>query len=209
MLALVVVALTIAAAAGFSWLAFSPSAAQWLVYQLVAAFDGRLAVGAVEGSLAQGISIRNVAYREEGTRVEIDHAEAAWQWSALLDFHAQFRRLALGRVTVTTAPSKERTQLPASLALPLRVSVDKGRIDRLIIVLDTQNLTLEDIDFRGSAGQARHLLEFFLKEIAPSVYNAAIADAQTYLRDRVADLEGACYAPEFGYWPKATIRKPR
>ena len=46
-------------------------------------------------------------------------------------------------------------------------------------------------------------------EIAPSVYNAAIADAQTYLRDRVADLEGACYAPEFGYWPKATIRKPR
>jgi uncharacterized protein (DUF2164 family) len=57
--------------------------------------------------------------------------------------------------------------------------------------------------------QARLLLEFFLKEIAPSVYNAAIADAQTYLRDRVADLEGACYAPEFGYWPKGTGRKSR
>jgi uncharacterized protein (DUF2164 family) len=57
--------------------------------------------------------------------------------------------------------------------------------------------------------QARLLLEFFLKEIAPSVYNAAIADAQTYFRDRVADLEGACYAPEFGYWPKATSRKSR
>jgi uncharacterized protein (DUF2164 family) len=57
--------------------------------------------------------------------------------------------------------------------------------------------------------QSRLLLEFFLKEIGPSVYNAAIADAQTYLRDRVADLEGACYAPEFAYWPKGTSRKSR
>ena len=67
----------------------------------------------------------------------------------------------------------------------------------------------EHLDEEFGELQARHLLEFFLREIAPSVYNAAIADAQTFLRDRVADLEGACYAPEFGYWPKATIRKPR
>jgi len=31
----------------------------------------------------------------------------------------------------------------------------------------------------------------------------------SWQRDRVSDLEGACYAPEFGYWPKATTRKPR
>ena len=52
------------------------------------------------------------------------------------------------------------------------------------------------------------LLEFFLKEIAPSVYNGAIADAQTYLRDRVADLDGACSVPEFAYWPRASVRRP-
>jgi uncharacterized protein (DUF2164 family) len=52
------------------------------------------------------------------------------------------------------------------------------------------------------------LLEFILKEIAPSVYNGAIADAQTYLRDRVADLDGACSVPEFAYWPKASVRQP-
>jgi len=67
----------------------------------------------------------------------------------------------------------------------------------------------EHLDQEMGELQARLLLEFFLEEIAPSVYNAAIADAQTYLRDRVADLEGACYAPEFGYWPKATTRKSR
>ncbi len=54
-------------------------------------------------------------------------------------------------------------------------------------------------DLRGIA-----LLEFFLKEIAPSVYNAAIADAQVFLRDRLVDLEATCYEPEFVYWPKAS-----
>jgi uncharacterized protein (DUF2164 family) len=48
------------------------------------------------------------------------------------------------------------------------------------------------------------LLDYILKEIAPSVYNRAVTDAQVYLRDRVADLEGACYEPEFTYWPKGT-----
>lgn len=51
------------------------------------------------------------------------------------------------------------------------------------------------------------LLDFFLKEIAPSVYNGAVADAQTYLRDRLSDLEGVCYHDEFSYWPKAERRR--
>ena len=58
--------------------------------------------------------------------------------------------------------------------------------------------------------QAGLLLEYVLKEIAPSIYNAAIADAQVYLRDRIVDLDGACFAPEFTYWkqPKDS-RSPR
>jgi len=52
------------------------------------------------------------------------------------------------------------------------------------------------------------LLAFFLTELAPSVYNRAIGDAQTYLRDRVADLEAACFEREFAYWPPAPRRAP-
>jgi len=66
----------------------------------------------------------------------------------------------------------------------------------------------EELDQDVGDLKAALLLEFILKEIAPSVYNSAIADAQTYLRDRVADLEGACSVPEFAYWPKATVRRP-
>jgi uncharacterized protein (DUF2164 family) len=57
--------------------------------------------------------------------------------------------------------------------------------------------------------KATLLLEFILKEIAPTVYNGAIADAQTYLRDRVADLEGACSVPEFAYWERSQVRRAR
>ena len=65
-------------------------------------------------------------------------------------------------------------------------------------------------EFEQDVGELKAglLLEFFLKEIAPSVYNGAIADAQAYFRDRVADLDGACAAPEFAYWPKASVRRP-
>lgn len=51
------------------------------------------------------------------------------------------------------------------------------------------------------------LLDYFLKEIGPSVHNAAIEYAQTFLRDRVADLDGVCSEPEFAFWPKT--RAPR
>jgi hypothetical protein len=30
------------------------------------------------------------------------------------------------------------------------------------------------------------------------------SDAQVFLRDRLADLEAACYEAEFAYWPKGT-----
>ena len=39
-------------------------------------------------------------------------------------------------------------------------------------------------------------LEFCLKTIGPSIYNQAIADAQAYFTDRVADLEGVCHEDE-------------
>ena len=60
----------------------------------------------------------------------------------------------------------------------------------------------ENLDEEMGDLKAGLLLEFFLKEIGPSVYNQAIADAQSYFTDRVADLDGVCHEEEFGYWPK-------
>ena len=65
----------------------------------------------------------------------------------------------------------------------------------------------EELDQDIGDLKAGLVLEFILKEIAPTVYNAAIGDAQTFLRDRVADLEGACSVQEFGYWPGSSVRR--
>ena len=65
----------------------------------------------------------------------------------------------------------------------------------------------EELDGELSDLRAQLLLEFIVKEIGPSIYNAGVADAQTYMRDRVADLEGACYAPEFAYWQRPSVRR--
>ena len=49
---------------------------------------------------------------------------------------------------------------------------------------------------------AEFLLDFFVKEIGPAVYNQAIRDAQAVLQERVGELDAVCFAPEEGYWPK-------
>ena len=51
------------------------------------------------------------------------------------------------------------------------------------------------------------LLNFFLEEIEPAVYNQAIADAQARMQQRVTDLNGELYADEFQYWPRADAKR--
>ena len=48
--------------------------------------------------------------------------------------------------------------------------------------------------------QAEALLNFFIAEIGPSIYNRAIAEAQASLQQRVAELDIECHAEEFGHW---------
>ncbi|MDP6579880.1 MAG: DUF2164 domain-containing protein [Vicinamibacterales bacterium] len=60
----------------------------------------------------------------------------------------------------------------------------------------------EDMEQEIGDLKAGLLLEFFLKELGPSVYNTAIGDAQAHLQERVGDLDGTCYEPEFCYWKR-------
>jgi uncharacterized protein (DUF2164 family) len=51
------------------------------------------------------------------------------------------------------------------------------------------------------------LLDFFLEEVGPVIFNRAVADAQTRMQLRVADLTGELYVDEFQYWPKLEARR--
>ncbi|HEX5234018.1 MAG TPA: DUF2164 domain-containing protein [Silvibacterium sp.] len=51
------------------------------------------------------------------------------------------------------------------------------------------------------------LLNFFLEEVGPAIYNQAIGDAQARMAQRVSDLSGELYADEFQYWPKVDAKR--
>ncbi len=51
------------------------------------------------------------------------------------------------------------------------------------------------------------LLNFFLEEIGPAIYNRAIADAQGRMQQHVSDLDAELYADEFQYWPRVAAKR--
>ncbi len=44
--------------------------------------------------------------------------------------------------------------------------------------------------------KAGMLLDFFVKELGPPVYNQAIKDAHDFVAEKLVDLEGEFYEPE-------------
>jgi uncharacterized protein (DUF2164 family) len=86
--------------------------------------------------------------------------------------------------------------------MPLSLSPDTSRL----LHASLKRYLTENLDDDIGDLKTGLMLDFVLKEIAPTIYNQAIADAQAYFQGRVADLEAVCYMEEFGYWPKG--RRP-
>jgi len=49
---------------------------------------------------------------------------------------------------------------------------------------------------------AEGLLQFFLEEIGPSIYNQAVSDVRDRLHARVMEIDLEVFEDEFGYWQK-------
>jgi uncharacterized protein (DUF2164 family) len=60
----------------------------------------------------------------------------------------------------------------------------------------------EELEHEISEMQAKFVLNYFLKEIAPFAYNRGVQDAERYFRGRVEDLSGICFEPALTYWRK-------
>ena len=53
------------------------------------------------------------------------------------------------------------------------------------------------------------LLNYFVEEIGPVIYNKAIGNAQARMHQRVTELDGELYAPEFEYWPNVEKKRKK
>jgi uncharacterized protein (DUF2164 family) len=70
------------------------------------------------------------------------------------------------------------------------------------LIASIQRYFSENMDEPAGDLKATLLLDFFIKEIGPSIYNQAILDAQSHLQNKVAELDGECHETEFAYWRK-------
>jgi uncharacterized protein (DUF2164 family) len=70
------------------------------------------------------------------------------------------------------------------------------------LIESIKKYSAENMDEAFGDLKASLLLDFCLKEMGPSIYNQAIADAQAIMQVQVSDLDGTCHMPESGYWQK-------
>lgn len=94
--------------------------------------------------------------------------------------------------------------MAASLALTRRTEaalpIELPKEARAAAVQSIERYFDEELQQRIGNIQAGALLNFFLQEIGPSVYNAAVADAQERMLGRVQELDIDCHEDEFGFW---------
>ncbi len=86
------------------------------------------------------------------------------------------------------------------------VTFELTKQQRTDAIASMQRYFEENLDPIGDM-PAGLLLNFFLEEIGPVIYNQAIADAQTRLSQRVSDLNGELFCDEFQFWPRADAKR--
>jgi len=87
------------------------------------------------------------------------------------------------------------------------MTIDLAKHTRTSAIASIQRYFLENMPEPIGDLPAGLLLNFFLEEIGPVIYNQAVADSQARMQQRVADLSGEIFVDEFQYWPRADARR--
>jgi uncharacterized protein (DUF2164 family) len=67
---------------------------------------------------------------------------------------------------------------------------------RSILVRALKNWFGENFDDPLSDFRAGELVDFFVRELGPPVYNQGVRDAHAYMQNKLTDLEGEVYERE-------------
>jgi uncharacterized protein (DUF2164 family) len=77
---------------------------------------------------------------------------------------------------------------------PMRIRLAPER--RTALLRSIQQHFEEEFDDRLSHFRAERLLEFFIQELGPAVYNQGVRDACAAMQEKLGDLEGEVYETE-------------
>ena len=82
------------------------------------------------------------------------------------------------------------------------MDIELSKEDRAQAIASLERYFKEQFEERLGNIQAGALLNFFLEEIGPCVYNRAVAEVQERLQLRVSEVDIECHADAFGYWQR-------
>ncbi|OHX21498.1 translocation/assembly module TamB domain-containing protein [Chromobacterium sphagni] len=147
--------------AALGWLSASPAGFAWALGQLGKLTGQQLSVGAAQGTLWQGFTLRDIRLRSAADDVDIESLRLDWLPAALWRGEVHVRRLALGHVRVLSRPAPEQKsapfEAPRSLALPFRLKVDQLSLASL--TLEPAHFSLYRLQAAYDYDGARHRLQ--------------------------------------------------
>ncbi|MDN0083853.1 translocation/assembly module TamB domain-containing protein [Crenobacter sp. SG2305] len=150
--------LTVLTLAGLlGWCAGSDRGFAWLLDNAGRFSQGAFRVKQSRGNLWDGFMLSGVRVVTTGSDVDLDRVRFDWAPRELFEGTLHVRALELGHLRLTskpTAPTPPPT-LPASLALPLSVRVDKLSLDSLTLLPGEPVLYGVDASYRYDAGRHR------------------------------------------------------
>jgi translocation and assembly module TamB len=145
-------------AGGLAWLASSETAFAWAMAHLETLSRGKLRVAGVHGTLLGPVAIDRIEYADDSLAVRADDARLTWSPWALLGDRLAIGNLSARRVSLRILPSDATAtgsaSLPATVALPLRVSVARASVGEFEIDRGESRTSLRDISL-GYEGDLR------------------------------------------------------
>jgi uncharacterized protein (DUF2164 family) len=84
--------------------------------------------------------------------------------------------------------------MPKRDVSPMRIRLSAER--RSMLVDAIKRHFAEEFDERLSDFRAEAILDFFVAELGPPVYNQGVRDAAGFMADKLADIEGEVYERE-------------
>ncbi|CAN5712463.1 MAG: DUF2164 domain-containing protein [Gemmatimonadetes bacterium] len=79
-------------------------------------------------------------------------------------------------------------------ASPIRIQLSDDRYARLRRSLEQH--FLDEFDEPLSDFRARGLVDFFIRELGPPIYNQGVRDASRFMQEKLTDIEGEVYERE-------------
>jgi uncharacterized protein (DUF2164 family) len=87
------------------------------------------------------------------------------------------------------------------------MSIELNKDARKQAVLSIERYFLDNMDEKIGNIQAAALLNFFVEEIGPCIYNQAVLEVQERLQTRIMEIDIEIHEDEFGYWKKHEKRR--